>query len=1416
YTLLFSKSGEAAWQAIPEDAQPLLLRPVVHLASQLTHHPRSGKQLLLQNDPKLSTITDAHVGYYLDGTIYDHQGRPVDLSSTPHRSLIERQVTRARSFSTEAYRGPGEIRVYNEQTGRREVLSEPLLTIETLQGRRIEGVRFTPEAQKLLAQAPPPGMTLVLTRLPRDIELGGRQREAVSFGRGIRSHYWWGTQQPVDTITADDLGYAKVDGEHLVIHSTREATAHPFLQAVGMSETTAESGGTTAAIPLMEVKHQERLQGERLLEHLAADDDIRFMHSASMSLHQTLSQLQASLQAHGEGSSREAFVEFVREQAVPMHDFLTSSDTAERVERLEVLLTQLKEVQRGVAGSESEILIDRQVQAIEEFVSVARDPKLRHVVETLLDTSKFGPDNWTQWSQTELPVLVGAVGGAVAGTALVVGTAGTAGVVVVPLWATALGGAAGGLIGSELAHEGVHQFQERFGDARAAELTYGQRALVVQKFSGKEVFSEASGQYEDLSWGHVTSTYSKQLATNFVLSYATMIGSQALAGRVSTFLERSTVLDKISGRSSAARSALRYLSDAQSRGLSSAEQQRLTGAFRQAFARLPTEFLEEMQDEALEAAGEEFLNTIARHMHLSEGGYEGNLGALLVGTVRGVRVQGRSIGYDSGNEVVSGQVTEFLQAARDEGYVVTPLGKGYFTVLNPSTSERYTLRPNRPGQKESAPQAPVSPDVPPMHPSQRLAFDQSVMAYQQALAALKEQYPNDWQQRVNVDLTDELEALLREAHGALAAQGVATEVERDREGRPRALVVVAESGGSELNTYAERMRRARGVQLRYDPNTLAEERAGALFERDSKTIFLPHEVVTKGVSSQQLYHEKVHSVLNRIRAEGGDSLFFGAVEHTGGAFSLEEIVTYTEVMNRVLKDDTAPMALRLLHLDEHVAVLSESVQHLSRLLNSDATSIAHSFSLPFPEEAGAASQLPSEQPLTVLAHGAERLLLERNTTPLGLQDEHAHLDVWAHQRLALLREVTQDIESKLETIRLLRDEGVSDPAALQQPLSELRALVGRHTLLPRVQSTAAEPGLQTLQLPRTTPSFDSLRRVATHESTIDDDGETENLLDLAIRATLGSAKTDEFGDQSEQAGPIRATARPSIEQRFDAARSPFALKITKDSIKLQFDSGELFEVPGELTLSGAHYLVREVRAHANGLAPNIANLRDLLRTLTQSAQLFGEFHASDASPGQAAEQLRSFLQQNSFPATKITIAEGSSQRQRNDAVVEFADALERYANAVESHNRDEQINEDTAWRIQEKLNELSQKYEDQRLERAIAATPTTKRHPLFVHIAESALQEQRRTEPVQITLEGPLLHDRAGNPTSFRFSLERSRHGTLRVIQLEPTAASTRGEIRSLSSLVDVLQAGTQLSPDSSPEWRFYGTISDAVFGSEK
>ena len=156
---------------------------------------------------------------------------------------------------------------------------------------------------------------------------------------------------------------------------------------------------------------------------------------------------------------------------------------------------------------------------------VLNDNRIKFMYETILDSSKFNPDTWSEWLTNGEAVkfvatLTAAVALTMAACALWVATFGGA----TPLIVMAAAGAAGAIIGSEISSELVHLSQHTFNkDVRSGAVNYKERSRLGKVLEGQTVIDPVTGREYSMNFSeHVALPLAQQFLQNTLITFATM------------------------------------------------------------------------------------------------------------------------------------------------------------------------------------------------------------------------------------------------------------------------------------------------------------------------------------------------------------------------------------------------------------------------------------------------------------------------------------------------------------------------------------------------------------------------------------------------------------------------------------------------------------------------------------------------------------------------------------------------------------------------------------------------------------------------------------------------------------------------------------------------------------------------------
>ncbi len=517
--------------------KPVLLKRVSSLTLESFGGGRSPSNFRFKGQNLADHTIDAEdIGTFEGEQVFDANHQPIDATTDPRFQVAAEQMNQQRSFRMNDYVPERPITSVSHLTmgPDRKPFDKRLVTITTSAGRTYSGVTIDTDALAIIQKPAPPGMTLVLKRTPRDIQLSAV--ETVTNGRSGTAYR---RVLDVDRIRTTDLTYAKIDDDTLTTQSV----------------TSADS---TESQSVAELTRQREESGRDILRAMDSNEHFQKTIGSANQIGESLSHLQNILTKGNEGTKRQAFVDFARQEAEPMLQLLRDPGTKQEVDAALVELRKLKSANLGVALGGAEREIDERIKALEGFSTMLTNGQVLNVFETIMDKSKFDADTWARWLSTELPKILAAIAVATAFVVTVVMTCGTA----APLWAIAAAGAAGGIVGAELGAEGVRLGRHLLDDdVRSGRLAYSQRSRLGAYAEGQEVIDPITGRRVPMEFMRdVASPYLQEFAINFVTTYATVgLGSLA-ASRMSTLVQNSNFAQAFIQRNPVAMRVATYLS----------------------------------------------------------------------------------------------------------------------------------------------------------------------------------------------------------------------------------------------------------------------------------------------------------------------------------------------------------------------------------------------------------------------------------------------------------------------------------------------------------------------------------------------------------------------------------------------------------------------------------------------------------------------------------------------------------------------------------------------------------------------------------------------------------------------------------------------------------------------------------------
>lgn len=377
-----------------------------------------------------------------------------------------------------------------------------------------------------------------------------------------------------------------------------------------------------------DLEKQREEQSRDVLRALDRDPSVQTIvgKTSAMQLHlQSIGELLSS------GTAKEAekaaeYVEYARSQARPLLALLNDPQLKGQLQAVKQQLRTLERTQFGFALGGIEREIAERIDAIDDMVAVLENPDIRRMCEMILDKSKFHPDTWAQWWKTEGVKFLAAIVVATAAIVTIVATFGAA----TPLWAIAAAGAAGGIIGSELAAEGVHLSYHVFDeDVRSGNATYSDRSLLGKYFEGQKVIDPVTGKERDMSFlFDVANPYAKQFFVNFAITFATLGAGRWAAGKINLLAQNTKWIQTMTQNGGFQRMS-------QSLGRIKAGFESI--ADKSLARKIVMESLQEIGEETAEAGIQQGLNRIDARL--------GMLAGFLVVTGQGIRLRPRVRGF---------------------------------------------------------------------------------------------------------------------------------------------------------------------------------------------------------------------------------------------------------------------------------------------------------------------------------------------------------------------------------------------------------------------------------------------------------------------------------------------------------------------------------------------------------------------------------------------------------------------------------------------------------------------------------------------------------------------------------------------------------------------------------------------------
>lgn len=397
------------------------------------------------------------------------------------------------------------------------------------------------------------------------------------------------------------------------------------------------------------------------LHALDSDPAIQRVTQVANTLARDLPTIQKMLQSGAKGTRYEDFVAELQSRAEPVKaqlDALRNDESTQKAVRDRIgQLGKLRDRLRQSADDPRTLAeVEDRIHGLTGMLEMVQSDGVHHALATVLDKSETHPDTFGNWLQNEGPKVAGAIAVGVTAAATITMTMGAA----APLWGIALAGAAGGMVGYEAMASGMHHMRNNFdSDVTSGRRTYRDNALLDQWRQGERAFDAKTGQYRERDFfGDVATPYAKQLARDFVMTYATLGIGRGLSAAINKGTARlsSSFLTQNADRLARVQSRLAQVEGALGR---EGAKQSLGNVFKH----LGKEMVDEVGDTALETVAQKSLERIDARL--------GVLAGVLVSTGKGINLRTGSnasaFEYDGAHEAA------LTDAFRKEGFNVQPL-----------------------------------------------------------------------------------------------------------------------------------------------------------------------------------------------------------------------------------------------------------------------------------------------------------------------------------------------------------------------------------------------------------------------------------------------------------------------------------------------------------------------------------------------------------------------------------------------------------------------------------------------------------------------------------------------------------------------------------------------------------------------
>lgn len=397
------------------------------------------------------------------------------------------------------------------------------------------------------------------------------------------------------------------------------------------------------------------------LHALDSDPAIQRVTQVAQTLSRELPTIQKMLQSGAKGTRYEDFVAELQGRAEPVkaqldalrNDASTRQAVRDRVGQLGKLRDELRQ---SADDPRTLAEVEDRIKGLNGMLEMVESDGVHNALATVLDKSETHPDTFGNWLANEGPKVAGAIAVGVVAAASITMTMGAA----APLWGVALAGAAGGMVGYEAMATGMHHIRNNFDeDVTSGRRTFRDNSLVDQWRQGDRAFDSKTGKYRERDFfGDVATPYAKQLARDFVMTYATLGVGRGLSSAINKGTSRlsSSFLTQNADRLARVQSRMTQVEGALGR---EGAKQSMSNVFKH----LGKEMVDEVGETALETVAQKSLERIDARL--------GVLAGVLINTGKGVNL--RTGSKASTFEYDGQQEASLTDAFRKEGFDVRPL-----------------------------------------------------------------------------------------------------------------------------------------------------------------------------------------------------------------------------------------------------------------------------------------------------------------------------------------------------------------------------------------------------------------------------------------------------------------------------------------------------------------------------------------------------------------------------------------------------------------------------------------------------------------------------------------------------------------------------------------------------------------------